>query len=823
MNQRRSVALAAASATMLATTPMSTIFATWTWALYCMFVIAAVSGAAIAARALRARLWAQILAMLGALVVMVTWLAHAPHAFLGTIPTRTTLRAFGDLMTNATADIQKSGLPVPDTPGLLFLTALGVGLVAVVVDVCAVGLRRPAVAGFPMLAIYAIPVFVHVDSVSPIPFVIGAIGFLWLLVSDNVDRVRRFGRRFTGDGRGVDVWEPSPLAAAGRRLTVAGVALAVALPLFVPGMTSGLLSRYNGFGNGPGSGQGGRPGATVNLFAALAGKLNTEKTFEMLKVTTNDPNPYYLRFAVADDLTATGFRNTAPATGQAVTAKGIPDPAVTARDVTQHEYHASVSITDFDMGRAPYYLPIYQRLATTQKLDGSWLYDFAGDQVYSNRSSTKGKTYSFDYLATQYSPAALRAVGPIEPQSSILQYARIPTQQPALVDQKVKELTQGKTTEYDQVMAILLYFSSANGFRYSVTTKSGTTGSDLVDFLTGKEGYCQQYAVAMAWMVRTAHFPARVAFGFAQGSNRQGQMLTLTNQDLHAWTEVYFPGLGWVPFDPTPARSGSVKTNWAPDANNPIPNSGGDPGTAVPNAGPSGTGDETGLAPHERDIAGGTGGVATTNANQSRWQWWLLGVLVALLAIAALPALRRAVLRRRRLPGRVRGQPRAASVDAAGAPGEMRVVAGPAVAVREAHAAWDELVDTLVDYDVPISHAYTPRVVARRVAAELDLTGSPADALRLLGRAEEQARYARSPDISGNLVGGLRTVRRAVALTRSRRVRLQALLLPPSVLRRWRHRIGTGGVSVINRLGRARDAVVAVLSPRRLLPRRGTR
>jgi transglutaminase-like putative cysteine protease len=543
----------------------------------------------------------------------------------------------------------------------------------------------------------------------------------------------------------------------------------------------------------------------------------------MLKVTTNDPNPYYLRFATADDLTAAGFRNTAPITGQAVTAKGIPEPEIRLNGVTQRRYHASVTITDFDMGRAPYYLPIYPRLATTQKLDGSWLYDFVGDQVYSNRSSTKGKTYSFDYLATQYSQAALRAAAPIEPQSSVLQYARVPTQQPALVDQTVTKLTQDKTTQYDKVMAILRYFSADNGFKYAVSTKTGTSGSDLADFLTNKQGYCQQYSVAMAWLVRAAHYPARVAFGFTQGSSRQGETHSLSNLDLHAWTEVYFSGIGWVPFDPTPARSGSVKTDWAPDANKPLPAPGGTPDTtgSVPNAG---TSDDPGLAPHgPRDFAGGSGGSGPVNSNQATWRWWLLAVLVVLLVMAVIPALRRAVLRRRRLPGRVRGQPRAVAVDAAGAPGEMQVMASPAAAVQEAHAAWDELVDTLVDYEIPVSDAYTPRVVARRVAAELDLTGPPADALRLLGRAEEQARYARTPQVSDNLGAGLRVVRRAVALTRSRKVRLRAVLLPQSVLRRWRYRTGTGGASVINGLGRARDAVVAVLSPRRLLPRRGTR
>src|SRR5204863_4053589 len=165
-----------------------------------------------------------------------------------------------------------------------------------------------------------------------------------------------------------------------------------------------------------------------------------------------------------------GFHNNAPGSGQAVTAKGIPDPTINRRGVTQHEYHASITITDFDMGSAPWYLPVYQRLGDTQKLDGSWLYDYLGDQVYSNRSSTKGKTYSFDYLATTYSTGALRDADPIgPPPNAILQYARVPTDQPKQVDTLVAQLTKDKPTQYDKVKAILVYFSKENGFRYAVS------------------------------------------------------------------------------------------------------------------------------------------------------------------------------------------------------------------------------------------------------------------------------------------------------------------------------------------------------------------
>src|SRR5262249_2319637 len=204
-------------------------------------------------------------------LTMIMTLLFGKHAFAGLIPTTGTLRHFADLMTQATDDIRNLGIPVPDRDGLLFLITLGVGGVAILVDLFAVGLRQPALAGMPMPPLYSIPVIVHEDSVSFVPFVIGAPGFLWLLASDNVDRVRRFGRRFTGDGRDVDLWEPSPLAAAGRRLAVVGVVLAIVLPVAVPGMTSGLLERFGTGGTG-GSGAGGN-GASVDLFANLSGAL----------------------------------------------------------------------------------------------------------------------------------------------------------------------------------------------------------------------------------------------------------------------------------------------------------------------------------------------------------------------------------------------------------------------------------------------------------------------------------------------------------------------------------------------------------------------
>jgi transglutaminase-like putative cysteine protease/uncharacterized membrane protein YhaH (DUF805 family) len=818
VNQRRQVTLVAAAATLLASAPMSTIFATWTWATEATLVVAAVCLAGLGARALRAPVWAQALAMLAALAVLLTWLFSTGEDILGTIPTAGTFNHFGDLVNGGFADVRDQGVPVPDRPGLLFLTTLGVGLVAVLVDVVAVGLRRPALAGFPMLAMYSIPVFVLQGSISIIPFVVGALGFLWLLVTDNVDRVRRFGRRFTGDGRDVDLWEPSPLAAAGRRLTVVGVLLAVLVPLAIPGMTAGLVSGIgNGNGTGTGLGSGGR-GASVNLFATLEGSLNLSQHVDMVKAKTTDPNPYYLRLGVADELNQSGFRSRAPSGGDSVNSGSIPRPAGPFPGVIQKTYHAEVTILDLQMST----LPIYLQLSRVQKLDGNWLYDRNNQLLYSNRSSSKGKSYSFDYVHTEYSAAALQSAPAVRRDDPAYQFTQVPPV--AEVQQRVAQLTKGKIKPYDKVRAIYDYFSAANGFSYSLSTKYGTSGSQIVDFLTNKQGFCEQYAAALAWLVRAAGIPARVAFGFTRGSNHEGDTYTLTNLNLHAWTEVYFFGFGWVPFDATPTAgiAGAVSPPWAPDVSHHDAVTGG-PTATTP--GPSAsTGANAGPQPDKNQIDQGGGSAigGSAVAHGPTWPWWLLGGALVVLALLALPALRRIGMRRRR-----RLRPRAApavpalAVDDGAMPGMMRVIGGPeADAVRrDAHAAWDEMIDTLMDHQIPIDESETPRIVVQRITDRLRLAGPAAEALLVLGRAEERARYARTPLASTELGRSVHTMRRAVAERVSRRTRLRAALMPPSVLLRWRASLAQATSATVLELGNWRDS----LSPRRLITGRAGR
>jgi LPXTG-motif cell wall-anchored protein len=93
--------------------------------------------------------------------------------------------------------------------------------------------------------------------------------------------------------------------------------------------------------------------------------------------------------------------------------------------------------------------------------------------------------------------------------------------------------------------------------RFRYTTDVADPGPDpLLDFLFKTHaGYCQHFAGAATLLLRLAGVPTRVVSGFATGKRTGETTYAVRDKDAHAWIEVYFPGYGWVPFNPTPASA----------------------------------------------------------------------------------------------------------------------------------------------------------------------------------------------------------------------------------------------------------------------------
>ena len=119
--------------------------------------------------------------------------------------------------------------------------------------------------------------------------------------------------------------------------------------------------------------------------------------------------------------------------------------------------------------------------------------------------------------------------------------------------ERALELTRDAPTSYDAVKEVERWLQDT----FTYAERVPTHDIPLMGFLEDdKRGYCQQFSGAMALMLRMVGIPARVAAGFAPGSyNKDTREYRVRDLDAHSWVEVWFTGIGWVPFDPTPARA----------------------------------------------------------------------------------------------------------------------------------------------------------------------------------------------------------------------------------------------------------------------------
>jgi hypothetical protein len=117
------------------------------------------------------------------------------------------------------------------------------------------------------------------------------------------------------------------------------------------------------------------------------------------------------------------------------------------------------------------------------------------------------------------------------------------------------KLSRGVKSELTVVRRVEDYLLDGNRYQYS--TEVGTPSREpLLEFLFHThKGYCQHFAGAAALILRSAGVPTRVVVGFATGEPIGHDTYAVRDEDAHAWIEVYFPGVGWVPFNPTPSAA----------------------------------------------------------------------------------------------------------------------------------------------------------------------------------------------------------------------------------------------------------------------------
>ncbi len=163
-----------------------------------------------------------------------------------------------------------------------------------------------------------------------------------------------------------------------------------------------------------------------------------------------------------------------------------------------------------------------------------------------------GVAYAAVSQVRDLSPAALRQAGAIDAKANRA-YLDLPPRLPGRVRELADQLAAGEATEYDKVTAIADYLRTH--YRYSLDTPRLPSDADAVDqfLFVDHVGYCEQFASALAVLLRQEGIPSRVAVGYATGEhNALAGTFTVRARDAHAWVEVLFPGIGWAPVDASP-------------------------------------------------------------------------------------------------------------------------------------------------------------------------------------------------------------------------------------------------------------------------------
>jgi transglutaminase-like putative cysteine protease len=752
-------AIAATAGVLVAVAP-PLIGQGWPGRVAAVIIVAAVAASATGARLLRA------VATLATYVAFLLFYLNAVFAstlsFARLIPTTSSVAALSDLPSAASRAFRYSP-PIPASRPVEFVAAAGIGVIAACVDLLAVRLRRPALAGLPLLLLFSVPVATSLRGFGlyqTLSFGIAISAYLGLLSADGRQRLRMWGRLVTvrriggGDEPGAAP-DTRDLAASGRRVGLAAVGLAMIVPIILVGSTPHDLFEKSAAGDGPGGSQ---PGQLSPLLRVTP-QLSIAHPAEVLSYQTDAVNPtqqylqdFVLNYNTRDDawLPVTSLVKRVTGTRLPVTAPGLTAAAAPSDVLT------TIHMVELDDGPLPVpYAPV--RLSDP----GATLSEATGTlMVYDNQVQTN---FRYSVTSEETAPSkALLSQQPAYPAALEAGYGSYNGPDARQLRAIALNVVGAAPTPFAQAVKLQDWFTSGH-FAYTLKPSLTDGRGWLLQFLTtSRRGDCEQFAPAFAVLARLLGIPSRVAVGYT-GGTPTGNGWQVTTADAHAWPELYFPGAGWTRFEPTPGGAGQQETAVPPAYTQgplPKPGTGPAPGSGAPTTGPSAS---TGphVNPKLHGLPGATGSVGQGGKPGGGFP---VGITVAVAAflLVTWPAAGRWLTRRRRWL--------AASGDAA-----------------QAHAAWRELLDYLTDYGLGWRPSESPRAIASRIADSASVSPAVRAAVTRIAGAEERARYSLSPQSGAGLHADVMMVRRALAASSSRPQRLRARLLPASTLAVARH------------------------------------
>ncbi|MGH8954091.1 MAG: transglutaminaseTgpA domain-containing protein [Microbacterium sp.] len=707
----------AAGAGLVAMWPFTSVIepGSWSFAVLAVIVVTALTGMTCRTLMRGRPAWArdlvtiavQILVVMGTVILLVA----GDTAVFGVVPTEATFYTFQALAAAAWEEIAFGSAPLAASPGLQAVMGLGFGVVAILLDQL-VAQRGAILASLLTAVVGSLPMIATLGGVNVVWFVLLGILILVLLrytAAQNPDSPRR----------------TSVAVAAG-----VGVAALAATVIVAPVLP--VSATLTGTGTG----------VTVDASLRLGDDLRQPNPVEVLTLATTADTAPYLRLTT---LSSFDGRVWEPDRGDLQAQSEGFGPDEWADDIETTDQNTSIRVIRMSSS----WLPVPYPATGVQGLSAAWRVSPENRTLASRNGDAVGNDYTVRSLEVSPTLEQIRALPAASP---IVDPDAEPVDLPDVIGETAAEVTADATNDYDRLVALQSWFRSQ--FAYSLETPvdegfDGTGADAVAEFLEVRSGYCIHFAGAFALMAESLDMEVRIVVGYLPGAlteTTRGDeaVYSVSSDQLHSWPEVLFPGVGWVPFEPT--ASLGVPTAFSAAATT----GGGTGGAATPAPTAAPSTEQTSGPELEREDAGDNAGATGERRQLDPTPVVLttLGVLVVLL----IPAFARLALRFARR-GRARD--------------------------GDAGAAWAELRATMQDLRVPLSDAESPRMRGDDLVRD---SGVNADAIRVLVAAVEQASYARpsasaARDLDAALIDVTAQLRRSV----DRWTRVHAFLLPRSL------------------------------------------
>jgi transglutaminase-like putative cysteine protease len=736
------LSLSAAAATLLTVAGLQPIVVTGTWLVPATVAVLLVAGVGTGLRTAHVPAWAVVATQGVVSLLWVGYLVAQEEARLGFLPSRAWANELADTVTLGVASVREYQAPVPLDDGILLLLVAGVALTALSVDALAVTARVAPLAGVPLAIMHSVAMATSPQGASAWAFVAAAGGYLLLLSVDGRDRAARWGRPLGASAS-------SAVAAGSRASSVSSIGLPLGMGALAVAVAGATVLPQGGLalvpGRDSGGGSGGQTIRTENPIVDLKRDLVRPDNVDVIRFTTEVPAPEYLRLLTLDVYDGEVWRTSdRPVPERNRVADGLPSPPGLGSDVARSEVRYQLEITPNLQSQ---WLPLPYPAAQVATADGDWRYDASTLDVVATDRTTEGLRY--DVTSLEVAPTPGQLSGPPPAPGRLVDMLTLPGDTPPVVRELAREVTADADDNYARAVALQQWFRTDGGFVYDLSVDPGNGSNDLVAFLDERRGYCEQYAATMAIMARALGIPARVAVGYLRGQEPQPGFWVVRAQDAHAWPELYFEGVGWVRFEPTPAaRTGAPPSYTVPDAEQTeVPES---LGTSVD----TDDSDPGAVAPLDDLVQED----ALTSSRPSTLP--LVAVVASLLLVSVTPVLAGWVVRRRRW---------------------LRAADDPS---RLAEAAWADIQDAALEMGYTTNPSDTVRVSATALSESAGLSGEPRERLEAVARATERARYGGRPPQAGSVAeSDAVVVRQALVAGTSRGTRWRAKLWPAPMRR----------------------------------------